>query len=194
MGRWSFSSKQTADGLKKVDIRWLKKQGFLCGFKSGIITWTNSWTGNKSSAGISVSTMDNYGKYIQFTYTQADRNTGEKKDFDYKIPLTVTPCNYGGKRYWFLCQLSKNGQFCDRRVGVLYKGGDYFGCRHCYELAYESNRERYHITSVPELEELEKNIKRTYYKGRMTRKYKSYLKKEERNNMGLFSLVLKLKV
>ncbi len=29
-------------------------------------------------------------------------------------------------------------------VGVLYLGGkEYFGCRHCYDLTYESQRQRY---------------------------------------------------
>jgi hypothetical protein len=30
---------------------------------------------------------------------------------------------------------------CGRRVAVLYMGGEYFACRHCYNLAYKSQRE-----------------------------------------------------
>jgi hypothetical protein len=34
-----------------------------------------------------------------------------------------------------------NGQYCGRRVAVLYGLRDYFACRHCYRLAYESQQE-----------------------------------------------------
>ena len=189
MGRWS--GKNTTDDCLKIDIRWLKRQDYLCGFRSGTLTWTYGWDKHKSSVGITVSTTDDYDKYLELSYTQTDRNTEEKKEFNHKIPITTTPCNYGGKRYWFMCPLYKSGVYCGRRVAVLYKSGDWFGCRHCYELAYESNRERYHITSEPELEELEKNIKRTHYDGKMTRKYRSYLKKEKRNSMSLLNLFSK---
>jgi hypothetical protein len=30
---------------------------------------------------------------------------------------------------------------CRRRVQKLYLGGEYFGCRHCYELSYQSRNE-----------------------------------------------------
>ena len=137
MGRWSYSNKTEADHLEKVEMWWLKKYGYLNGWKSGGIEWTIG-SGDKHSIGIEVSVMDE--KYVRFHYTQTDYN-GEKKDFDYKVPLTTTACNYGGVRYWFICPLSKNGVYCGRRVGVLYKGGDYFGCRHCYDLTYSSKKE-----------------------------------------------------
>ncbi len=49
-----------------------------------------------------------------------DRQTGEKTDYDYRIPLATTPCNLGGVRWWFICAVSKNGVYCGRRVGKLY--------------------------------------------------------------------------
>jgi hypothetical protein len=42
-----------------------------------------------------------------------------------------------GERPWFNCP----GAGCGRRVAVLYGPGRYFLCRHCYDLAYESQRE-----------------------------------------------------
>jgi hypothetical protein len=53
------------------------------------------------------------------------------------VPLTWTACNFGGERPWFVCP----GAGCGRRVAVLYGPGRYFLCRHCYDLAYESQRE-----------------------------------------------------
>ena len=49
---------------------------------------------------------------------------------------TARPCNYGGERVWFLCP----ARGCSRRVAVVY-GGSIFACRHCYQLAYDSQRE-----------------------------------------------------
>ena len=58
--------------------------------------------------------------------------------------LTSGFCNFGGYRWWFICPLVVNGNVCGRRVGALYLGGEeYFGCRHCYNLTYECQKESY---------------------------------------------------
>ena len=167
------------DSLKKIQTWWLKKHGYLdenC-WKSGGIKWTNGWSGTESSVCISVDTYHE-DPHLQITYTQTDQD-GEKKNFDYKIPLTTTPCYYGSKRYWFICPWYANGIYCGRRVGVLYLGGDYFGCRHCYDLTYESRNEnrRYKLyplfsvlTDFKKTDDLEDEIKRRYYAGKPTRK------------------------
>lgn len=59
----------------------------------------------KGSIGIAVSTTDSE-KYARFYYTVTDRSSGEETDYDYKVNLTTTPCNFGGVRYWFICPLS----------------------------------------------------------------------------------------
>jgi hypothetical protein len=41
------------------------------------------------------------------------------------------------ERPWIICP----GAGCGRRVVILYGPGRYFLCRHCYDLAYESQRE-----------------------------------------------------
>jgi hypothetical protein len=198
MGRWSFSSKQEADYLKKVEIWWLKKHGYLNGWKSGGIEWKNEFSGDKSSIGIEACTIEGY---VRFFYTQTEEN-GEKKKFDYKVQLTTTPCNYGGVRYWFICPLVKNGQPCGRQVGVLYKAGDYFGCRHCYELTYSSKNENRRYKSYPllfwlkswkKIEELEEKIKRPYYRGKPTRKQRR-LEKIENRMMPYLDLIKKEKL
>lgn len=183
MGRWSWSNKTEADRLKKVEMWWLKKYGYLDGWKSGGIQWNNSWSEKNDSIGITVSTMDGEN-YIRFNYSQTE-DDGEKKNFDYRASLVSSPCNYGGKRYWFLCPLSKNGVLCGRRVGVLYKSGDYFGCRHCYELTYKSKNENrqskyrclFKVFDMEEkLEKVEEGMKRHYYAGKPTRKYRRMIK------------------
>lgn len=189
-------SKTEADGIKKIETSFLKKHGYFTGWRSGTINWTNGWSGNKSSVGIEVCTM-NDEKYIRIHYTQTDNSSGEKKEFNYKVPLIQTPCHFGGFRYWFKCHLFKRGVYCGRRVGVLYKDGDWFGCRHCYELTYSSRNQSgiskmFGSISAPDVDRAKEKVKRTYYKGKPTRKYLIYLKKEEKLENAFIGMAMSL--
>jgi len=173
-------SKNTADDTKQISTSFLKKHKYFYGGRSGTITWTRSgmWGEHKSDVGIEVCTRDN-DKHLRIHYVQTDRSTDEKKNFDYKIPLTTTPCRYGGVRYWFICPWYRNNVYCGRRVSKLYKDGDYFACRHCYNLTYESrNRSGMYrsFVSYSDVEKAEKEVKRMYYRGKPTKKYKRYIR------------------
>ena len=74
-----------------------------------------------------------------------------------------------------------NGVYCGRRAGKLYKAPskNYFGCRHCYDLSYESRNESrlgmcgqlgYLLKAEKQYEELYKKTKRWTWRGRPTRK------------------------
>lgn len=178
MGRWSYSNRTEADNIKKIETSFLKKHGYFKSWRSGTITWTSGWDKSESSVGIEVSVFGDE-KYLRIHYTQTDRDTQEKKDFDYKIPLTTTLCRYGGKRYWFTCPWYKNGAYCGRRVGVLYKDGNYFACRHCYDLTYSSQKQNRRspfsslfnvIDQQEKAKKIEMEIKHPYYRGKPTRK------------------------
>jgi hypothetical protein len=55
-----------------------------------------------------------------------------------EIPLTKTPCYFGGERFWFICP------DCHRRVSILYRPrySSFFLCRHCHDLTYQSTQHR----------------------------------------------------
>ena len=155
----------------------------------------------KNSIGIGVF-IDEYEKYARFYYTVSDRNSGEKTDYDYKVQLTTTPCNFGGVRYWFICPLSKKGVYCGRSVGKLYcpPGANYYGCRHCYNLSYESRNESrlgrigqlgYILKVERQIEELSSRVKRSFYAGRPTRKYRRLIRMQNRLNAYLDSLAVR---
>lgn len=178
MGRYYIHSKTTVEQATQLSIFKLKEFGLLGGYANTTLNWTWRLSGRKNSIGIIVDTEDLYAKV---NYTTTDRNTGEKTDYDYKIRLTTTACNFGGVRYWFICPLNVNGIYCGRRVGTLYlaSGGNYFGCRHCYDLSYESRNESrlgrfgnigYTIVTEHKIEELYGQIKRWTYKGKPTKK------------------------
>ncbi len=180
MGGWYFDKKDTVEDCRSVSIAFLRKHGFLCGYRSGVISWKN-WHGEQTdSIGVTVSTGDGED-CVRFCYTSTDRRTGEKAKYDYKVWLATTPCNLGGARWWFTCPLTKDGVYCGRRVGRLYlpPRGEYFGCRHCYDLSYESRNEcRYgrvahlgrHLALDRRIEQLREQVRRWTYSGVPTRK------------------------
>jgi hypothetical protein len=60
---------------------------------------------------------------------------------DETVGIVRMPCRLGGSRPFFVCPGVMNGIACERRVAKLYGAGRYFLCRHCYGLAYASQRE-----------------------------------------------------
>ena len=198
MGRYYFDSKTTVEQATQLNIFKLKEFGLLDGFyRTTTLTWTRRSSGSKNSIGIVVD-VEEAEPYVKVNYTNTNRSTDEKTDYDYKISLTTTPCNFGGVRYWFICPLSINGVYCGRRTGTLYltSGGSYFGCRHCYDLSYESRNESrlgrfgnigYSVVADRKIEELYSQIKRWTYKGKPTKKARKLQAIETRLNAYLDS-------
>ena len=151
----NYDKRIAADNLVKIDVPTIYELG---AHWNGSIGW-------KNGVQIDVFTGINERHLIRLKY-------GEH---EYDIPLVTTPCNYGGRRYWFECL------FCKRRVGVLYLRAHLFACRHCQFLTYESKLESRNlrkIISITELEKAERKVKRTYYKRKPTKNYLLFLKKE----------------
>lgn len=51
------------------------------------------------------------------------------------LRVASTSCNYGGARYWLICP------HCKRNVRLIYRQRGEFGCRRCFNLAYQSQNE-----------------------------------------------------
>lgn len=176
MGRYYWSKKDEADWLNKLDISWLKAQGYLDGWKSGTITWTRGEYKTSIGITVNVSSYEQSG-YANLYYTHTGRDNVKTK-IDYKVELTTTPCNFGSVRYWFVCTLYSNGVYCGRRVRTLYCGGKHFGCRHCYNLSYMSRNQNTRYKHFPlfraieigsRIDKLRERIKRSHYGGQPTR-------------------------
>jgi hypothetical protein len=120
-------SKSTTDDMLKLDIRKLHKDGLL---KQGLY-YTSDWSRNGNPIG-SISIKTEYDR-ICLIYRNRSGNAIEWENIETFVNITWTKCNYGGYRPWFLCPK------CYRRVAILY-GGKYFLCRHCHNLAYESQK------------------------------------------------------
>ncbi len=169
--------KPRTDQCAKIEIWWLLRD---IKEKDGLKLSDISWGENGSHGSVSVK-VSIWGdeKYVKFSYTNTNYWSGETKDFDYKVKLAETACHFGGTRYWFMCPLYIGGVACGRRVGCLYKEGDYFGCRHCYGLTYTSKvRSKHHLLYSSfrvmdldkEINALQRTIKRQTYSGKPTKK------------------------
>ena len=128
-GRRSQSGKDATDDYRALDVRRWQRDGYLTPGRAFSWQWMRN---GEMVASIQVRTESDR---VILSYRQ--RGGGDQwKDERYPVRLSWSPCTYGGQRAWFLCPAAG----CGRRVAVLY-GGVIFACRHCYRLAYPSQRE-----------------------------------------------------
>ena len=125
--RWSPDSKSTTGRYLGIDIRWMKKQGFLHPGVIGQLSWTRR--GKTIGSNCFGVTSD----YLILCY-QYSQNDGGEKFIKQIVYFDWTACTYGGRRQWFLCPK------CGRRVAIVY-GGEQFFCRGCHNLTYASQQE-----------------------------------------------------
>ncbi len=128
--RWGWhSAKSVAEDCRQLDINRFNRKGMLNGF--GHFSW--SWYRNdKRVADIRIHVQKDL---IVLSY-KFRISGSEWQDVEYTVTITYTNCNYGGRRPWFICPN------CNKRVAKLYSDGPRFLCRHCYRLAYTSQKER----------------------------------------------------
>lgn len=141
MGGWDSGrngGRPLADSALFVEIDWMIRTGRAVpgSWKNGSLSWTCR---RKESGWISyecdMRDADNASIILRFAVK--NRSTGEKRNFEQRVPLSFTIPNYGGKRWWMHCPV--NGT----RVGKLYcpAGGDIFASRTVWRLGYQSQRE-----------------------------------------------------
>ena len=180
MWRYYWSGKNTVEDFKKtIDIKTLKKSWFLdknISFKSGKTTWYlnekeiwNIW--------IEICKYD-FSWYLRVYFIQTDEDWN-KKEFDYKIDLVTTKCNYWWVRWWFLCPCKWN------RCSILYLQNNWiFASRKtldlCYEKQKESKKWRYFWyllwDNFTKILEIRKTMKYPFRNWKPTRKMKRILK------------------
>ncbi|MEH6814780.1 MAG: hypothetical protein V7677_19775, partial [Motiliproteus sp.] len=124
--RWN--TKTTLEQTRRIDIRFMKKQGLLVADRGGSLSWSCN---GEPDGNINYRCYENS---LELNFKS--RSPGEEwESVKQTILFDRTPCNYGGERLWFRCP------HCDRRVGILSGHGSLFLCRHCYQLPYGSQNE-----------------------------------------------------
>ncbi|MGO9534147.1 MAG: hypothetical protein ACLP2X_10960 [Syntrophobacteraceae bacterium] len=112
------------ESYRRLDIRYFSKKNLLRPGYSFTFSWTRG-TVRTGEIGIKV---EPDCLILTYHYTRYE----ESEDVRERVYLDWTPCNYGGRRPWFLCP------GCGRRVGILAAAGELFLCRYCYRLKYWS--------------------------------------------------------
>lgn len=145
-GRRYHSGKNTTSDLRALDIRRLKHAGLL---KPGI---SSGWYWSRN--GVETASIRIHTEIDQIVLSYKTKNRfGEWEPKEYSVYLQQTPCNLGSHRVWFKCP----GNGCGRRVAILY-GGSIFACRHCHNLAYESQREKYDDRAMRRADSIRKKL------------------------------------
>jgi hypothetical protein len=186
MGRYPYSARYTVEECRTLEIGFLKDLGYLEEPKVGVIEW--SLRGERAAA-IGIVVFPRNNPRIIFEYTVGSGK--DKQAMEYTFPLLTTPCHFGGKRYWFECGLTKDGQYCGNRVGRLYMApnSSYFGCRECMDVNYKSQRRNYNsqfgrfvkiFNLMEKRDKLEAKTKRIFYDGRLTKNARKLYELNER--------------
>ena len=135
MGRPAYGARSICESCMLIDVRRWHRKGLLSAGQH----FTNSWTfGDEPAGTIGVRTEANA---VVLTYRTRSWQAADWKSISQRVPITWTDLHFGGRRPWFICSMYCHGQYCGRRVAVLYRLLDYFACRHCYGPVYESQQE-----------------------------------------------------
>jgi hypothetical protein len=130
------AERNTTDEYRSIDVRRWQRDGLLA--PPRYFQWSWSRSGERiASIGVRVK-----AETVTLISTHS-RWDFEPRALEYAVTLERTPCNYGGERVWFRCP----ARGCGRRVAILYSA-EYFVCRHCLQLAYESQREAPHYRAL----------------------------------------------
>ncbi len=163
------------DECKQITITSLNRIGYL---KQGAtVSGSYRWTrGGKPSGSISI-TASLADRYIELNYNYRD------KPINYRVRFRNIPKHFGGSEWYFICPAT------GKRCRTLYGIGQYFLSRSAYPSAMYSSQTASKLTrnfrkafKCFDLERdfLAKRHARTTYKGKLTKRYRRVLDKEDR--------------
>ena len=131
-GKYSrHSARDTVESHRSIDVRKLKKGGWLEPGRVSSWTWCH-WDGTPAS---SINIRAEVGRVVLEYRTQAWHET-EWVDRNESVTLDWSSCHFGRDRPWFVCP----GRDCGQRVAKLFSGRAGYLCRHCNNLTYNSTR------------------------------------------------------
>lgn len=172
-----YASSTQIDSLLSIDMKSLRAWGVL----EKVVYWGRylwSRSGEKIASISYTLNLDHPdGPCMRLNYRTIPYGETEWVPREYDVKLISTPCHYGGKRWWFCCPILG----CGRRSRILYSHRTYYVCRKCTGCWYDSQNYRppslralHHLFNA---EDFEQNLKRKYYRGQPTRRYRRFLSK-----------------
>lgn len=174
------------ENSKRIDINQFKE--YLNGSYYSV-SLPQYWKCNGEPAGsisLWIKEDNSARKYFYLEYTVTNNYNGKKNDISYNIYTLKTNCNYGGKRFWFICPNAN----CGRKCSKLYFRDSYFVCLKCSRLLYYNQKcsRKYREISYSHMDDdankLENQLRKKYYRGLPTRRYKRVLQLHARARYG----------
>ena len=165
------------DEVKQVSMAGLKRLGYLR--PNAIVRGSYRWTRRGKPSGWIDVTVNLPERFMQLDYRV---NGGEL--ISYRVRLECLPAHFGGFNWYFICPAT--GKRCRNLYGI----GLYFLSRFAYPSAmYSSQTESKHTREMLrafrcldlQSDFLSKRHARTTYKGKLTKRYRRVLNREERN-------------
>lgn len=135
MARPAGGGRLTCGSCTYIDVREWKRRGLLRSGHSFSWRWTRL---GEACGNISVRTE---ADAVVLIFRSQYPGESDWRSVEQRVAIIWTACHLGGRRPWFLCTVYSGGQYCGRRVAILYGAGDLFACRRCYGLAYASQQE-----------------------------------------------------
>lgn len=119
-------AKRTTYQMIALDIRQVHRGGGLVPGHLSSRAWT--W----GSGSVSRVFLDAGIDLVTLSYRGSTQG-GVWQECSQRVAVEWTPCNYGGRRPWWICPV------CGMRVAILYDSRKY-ACRHCHDLTFKSTR------------------------------------------------------
>ena len=137
MARYDYpGARNIVERSERIDLTQLKRGVYFNGF-SEILSWSTAYGEKTGAIRIEINTRSE-NPNIRLSYRTKGYEEQTWKDMDYSFKMQSLNCKFGGKKWFFICGLYKNGLCCGRRVRILYQVGKYYGCRKCANLSYAS--------------------------------------------------------
>lgn len=128
-GRYRVRNRAAIDGLIRLDIRVMRRRGFLQpgAIVSGSLSWNRAGTGEHTgSVSVSVNLADPQNGFLDINF----RLDGDPRS--QRVALATCPMRFGGSRYYFLCPRRS------ARCEVLPMLGGVFASRQAHRVTYQS--------------------------------------------------------
>ena len=138
MGRARGNGRLRVEDCACFDAVELHRKGvFSSPFES---RWTYQFTGSCDIVKYTVVELPGVAMGLHMEHGVSVGTSTGPHSTRYLIEITSNRCTFGGRRFWFVCPMTRDGVPCDRRVLRLYlpPGGQMLGCRDCYDLRHQS--------------------------------------------------------
>ena len=133
-GRPSGGGREVVEACRSLDVNRLHRAGCL---RAG---WHGGWRWMQDGEQVAWIGLRAEADLLRLLYRVRIAG-GDWQEVDETVRTVRTPCRLGGSRPYFVCPGVVNAVACGRRLVKLFGAGRYFLCRHCYGLAYSSQRE-----------------------------------------------------